>query len=354
MNSEGSVFQRKDGKWCAKWKDADGRWRYLYRKTKQAAKQALRLALKDRDENITPANKLTLSGALDQWLEDTKDGVSERTHSGRESLVRNHVRTHSVGTRKLCKLTPDHLRTFYREKSKTLSAGTVGLIHDAVKMACLKQVKARKLRSNPANDVTPPRQEATDLDVLTPKQVRHLLDTVRGSRWEGLISLGACCGLRRGEALALRYEDVELAAGTISVRRTLWKAQVYPPKTPQSRRTLKLPETVLEWLVRHCEQHGHPDTGYLFQTANGTPIAAENFHRYGWKKALRKAGLDESVHYHHLRHGAGSLMLNQGVPIPVVSRYLGHANPAITMRVYAHMIDGTSGMAANGIDKALS
>jgi integrase len=68
---------------------------------------------------------------------------------------------------------------------------------------------------------------------------------------------------------------------------------------------------------------------------------------------LRKAGLPESLTYHQLRHGAASLLLNQNVPVPVVSRYLGHANPGITMKVYAHLIDGTSGMAAIGMDQAL-
>src|SRR5215203_200993 len=75
--SEGSVFQRKsDGKWCGKWKDANGKWRYLYRKSRGEAKQALREALRDRDDNIVPADKLTLSHAMDVWLEGMKDSVS--------------------------------------------------------------------------------------------------------------------------------------------------------------------------------------------------------------------------------------------------------------------------------------
>jgi hypothetical protein len=112
MASEGSVFQRADKKWCGKWKDADGKWRYLYRKTKQEAKSALRAALKDRDDNIVPADKLTPNDALDAWLEDQKDSVSLRTWKGRESLVQNQVRTHAISSRKLCKLIPEHLQGF--------------------------------------------------------------------------------------------------------------------------------------------------------------------------------------------------------------------------------------------------
>ncbi len=354
-SSEGCVFRRKDGKWCGKWKDASGKYRYLYRKTKAEAKTALRQALRDRDDNIVPADKLTLDDALDQWLDDMRDSVSLRTWTNRESLVRIHVKSHSVGSRKLCKLSPEHLRSFYREKLVTLSPSTVGRLHDVIKKACNEQVhEYKRLRSNPANDVKPPKNHTRDMDVLKPEQLTRLLETVRGSRYEGIIVLGAVCALRIGEALSLRYEDIDLDAGTISIRRTLWKGKTYPPKTPSSRRTLALPQTGLDALRRHCKKHDNPTTGFMFQTSNGNPIAHEAFWRWGWKSALRDAGLDERLHYHDLRHCAASLLLNQNVPVPIVSRYLGHANPSVTLKVYAHIIDGTSGTAALAMDEALS
>ena len=92
---------------------------------------------------------------------------------------------------------------------------------------------------------------------------------------------------------------------------------------------------------------------YLFATSTGNPVDVSNFYKWSWRPALRRAGLPETLTPHQLRHGTASLLLNQNVPIPVVSKYLGHANPGITMKVYAHMIDGTSGMAAQGIDDAL-
>src|SRR5215212_1679324 len=348
--SEGSVYRRKDGRWCCKWKDANGRWKYRYRKTKPEAKEALRQALRDRDDNIIPADKLTLSAAMDMWLENMEGTVSHRTWTNRESLVRIHVNSHDVGAVRLCKLTPEHLRAFYREKLHSLSPSTVGRLHDVIKKACNEQVRTRMLRHNPTADVTPPRtHHSRDMTILTQQQVKLLLETVRGSRYEVIIVLGATCALRVGEALALRWEDVDLAAGTLSIRHTLWRGKLYPPKTSQSRRTLKLPNIAVEALRRHCER----TEGYLLETCNGTPVAGENFWRWGWKPALRKAGLDEGLHYHDLRHGAASLLLNQSVPLPVVSMYLGHADPSVTLRIYAHVIDGTSGIAADGMDEAL-
>jgi integrase len=127
----------------------------------------------------------------------------------------------------------------------------VGRLHDVIKKACNDAVRRMIIRSNPAAEVKPPKNRKREMDVLTPEQVKRLLDTVRGNRWEAVFVLGATCGLRVGEALSLRYEDVDLVDGTVSIRRTLWKYDTYPPKTSQSRRTLKLPAVALDAL-RDC------------------------------------------------------------------------------------------------------
>ena len=101
-------------------------------------------------------------------------------------------------------------------------------------------VRSKYIHSNPLDDTTPPKASYyREMDVLTPEQVKGLLDTVRGHRRECAVVLGAVCGLRIGEALSLRYEDLDLRAGTVQVRRAVWRYKVYPPKTPSSRRTLK-------------------------------------------------------------------------------------------------------------------
>ena len=92
--SEGSVYQRKDGRWVAKWKDANGKWCYLYRKTKAEAKKALRQALKDRDDNIVPVGKLKLNDLLNSWLEDMEGTVSRRTLENRQCMVAGSHQTY--------------------------------------------------------------------------------------------------------------------------------------------------------------------------------------------------------------------------------------------------------------------
>jgi integrase len=170
---------------------------------------------------------------------------------------------------------------------------------------------------------------------------------------EAAYVLPATCGLRQGECLALRFEDIDFARRTLEIRRTVWRNHVYPPKTPRSRRTIKLPQIALDALRRHARNNDGATEGWLFPTKHGNPVDAHNFIHRPWKRMLRKAGLPETTRYHDLRHGAASLLLSQNVPVPVVSNYLGHADSGITLRVYAHMIDGMDEIAATVMDAVL-
>jgi integrase len=350
LTAEGSVYQRQsDGRWVAQYKDAKGKIRYLYRKTKGEARKALRQALKDRDEGIIPPSKMTVGLYLDEWLEDIRGTISDRTWITQESIIRCRVKPH-IGAKRLAKLTADDVRKMYKREQ----SASVRHVHSILNHAMRDAIRCKYISTNPLEDVRPPRVHHNgEKDVLSPDDVRKLLSAARGSRYEGIIVLGATCGLRIGETLALRHDDVSFVDGTVTVSNTLWRGKLCPPKTRSSRRTLKLPQIALDVLTRLCKSNGNHRLGFLFYTSNGTAIDASNFYRWGWRPTLRKAGLPETLPYHRLRHGAGSLMLNQNVPVPVVSRYLGHANPGITMKIYAHQIDGTSSMAAQGMDEAL-
>lgn len=349
MTSEGSVFKRKDGKWCGKYKDNDDKYRYLYRKTKSEARRALAQAIADRDAGIRVTD-VTLNAAIEAWLEDTQDSISLRTWVNRESLYRCHIKHSGIGSKKLKAFTEDDVRTFYKAKAKTLAPSSVKRLHDLLNKTLKEAVRRKQLRFNPIEGVSTPRIPRESIEVLAVDQVRKLLETCKGDRYEGVYVLGACCGLRIGEALSLRVEDINLEQGTLQIRRTLWRGKTYQTKTAASNRIIKLPVIAMETLKNSIPA----DSDWLFPNkVNTGPVAPSNFHTHHWKPMLKKAGLPESLTYHKLRHGAASLMLNQNVPVPVVSRYLGHSNPSITMKIYAHMIDGMGGLAADGMDEAL-
>ena len=154
--SEGSVFKRRDGRFCAKYEDATGKTRYLYRKSKSEAKQALRQALKDRDEGIVPETKKAVGALLDQWLEATRDTVSRRTRVGRECMVRVHLKP-SIGNKQLAKLTADDIHAMYRSKlAEGLAPSTVKRLH-----IILRQALPAKYMSN----VKPPKVPSKEMEV---------------------------------------------------------------------------------------------------------------------------------------------------------------------------------------------
>jgi|SRR5215211_127669 len=254
MTRNETVFKRGDGKWCAKFQRDDGTWMYLYStKGKQVVRQKLRQAIIEYEAGLVPPSKMTLKIYLDEYLDVLRERVSDRTWLSRASIVRRHI-TPTLGNKALASLNSKDIHGLYRVKlSEGLAPSTVLRIHTILKQAMREAVHSKYIRSNPMEYVKPPRQQSRDIDVLTTDQVHRLLDAARSSRYEASIVLGATVGLRIGECLALRTEDVDLTNGTVTVRGTLWRGQVHPPKTRSAYRTIKLPERALSALTTACK-----------------------------------------------------------------------------------------------------
>jgi integrase len=289
---------------------------------------------------------------LDEWIAERKNTVSAGTQRVHESIIRSRIKPH-IGTVILCKLSGKDIRELHRRLlSNGLSASTVGHTHRLLKQVMRDAVRDKYIRDNPLDEVKPPKQKGNGKKpVLDAEQLERLFETVRGDRFECAFYLMALCGLRIGECLALTFDSLDLERGTIRIEHTLYNGQRFDTKTPSSRATLTLPQRALEALRRHCD--GLDGGGYLFATSSGKPVDVSNFHKWTWKPALRKAGLPENLTPHGLRHGTGSLLAEQNVPLPVISRYLRHANPRITSQVYLHELGDTSGVASAAMDAAL-
>lgn len=350
MSSEGSVFRRKsDGRFVAKWQDLNGKWRCAYKRTKSEAKAALRQALAERDAGMVPVGKMTTTHQLDEFLQELQDKVSERTYLNRESLVRNHIKP-AIGTLQLAKLSHRDIHRLYRELGGVLAPSSVERIHVLLSQVLKIAARRRYLAINPMEEVTPPKVYRQERKILSPAQTKHLIASVRGHRFELAVVLGAAMALRVNEMLALQWEDVDLENGKLTVEHTLWKGERFNPKTQSSMAVMPIPAVALEALRR--VRMTCTGTGYLSPTRSGRPLYAADFHKQ-WKKLCKQAGIPD-ITYHTLRHGAASYLLNAGVPLGNVSRFLRHSNPSITSRIYVHEVPGTEHMAAQGIDEALS
>ena len=193
MATEGSVYRRKsDGRWVAQCRDAHDKVRYIYRKTKAEAKKALREALQDRDDGYVPPDKLTVGKYLEDWMDERKSVVSAKTWRTQESLMRNNVIAY-IGDTRLSNLSPDDIRKPYRRQLRDgLAPTTIGTLRTQLKRAIRDAVRAKYIRSNPLDDVAQPKQARKEKKILSPEELKQLLDTVRGSKHEGIFYLIGC------------------------------------------------------------------------------------------------------------------------------------------------------------------
>ena len=238
-------------------------------------------------------------------------------------------------------------------------------MHAVLRRALGQALKWGLVARNVATLVDPPRVQRREVQPLGPDQARAILAAVQGDRLEALYSVALAVGLRRGEALGLRWTDVEFDAGALAVRAALQrvngKLQLVQPKTARSRRTIALPQSVIVALHRHrvrqlqerllAGQRWH-DTGFVFTTTLGTPLDPRNVYRH-FQRALDKAGLPRK-RFPDLRHTCATLLLAQGVHPRVVMDILGHSQIALTMDTYSHVIPALQREAAGRMDALLA
>jgi integrase len=260
-NGEGSITRRKNGGWMAQYVvyTAEGRKRKtLYGKTRAEVATKLTKALSDPEGGLLfDAGSLTIGEYLDRWLTDSvKDTVRPTTYQGYERIFRLHIKP-TLGRVRLKDLTVVHVRGLYKERLKAgLAPRMVQLVHVTLHKALKQALMDGLIPRNVTEAVKAPRPEKTEIRPLSPEQARMLLEAVTGDRLEALYVLAITTGMRQGELLGLKWEDVDLEAGKLQVRRTLSTRvgrgfSFSPPKTAKGRRSIKLPEVAKCSLRRH-------------------------------------------------------------------------------------------------------
>jgi integrase len=191
--------------------------------------------------------------------------------------------------------------------------------------------------------------------------VRRLLSAAAEERYAALYVLAVTAGLRRGELLGLAWEDIDLERGVLQVRRTLQKGEMLPPKTPKSRRQIRLTRRAVNALCRHWRAQeterlmangSWMEQGLVFPNKTGNPTDGDNLYSRHFRALLKRAGL-LAIRFHDLRHTCATLLLTKGVHPKVVSEMLGHATVSITLDTYSHVIPGLGDAAASAMDDAL-
>jgi integrase len=370
-NGEGGITRhKKSGLYMARYTvqtPTGPKRKTLYGKKREEVAEKLIEALSKRNEGfVFEGEGQTLSAYLDRWLNGSAKGsVKPSTYESYERMVRNHLKP-ALGHRKLKNLAPDHVQYFYQSKLDAgLAPGTVRLMHGILHKALEQAVRWGVVPRNVCKATTPPKPNPEEIHPLNAEQAKRLLEAACSNRLEALYVLAVTAGLRIGELLGLKWEDIDLDAETLHVRRTRSQAKAGPsfttPKNGKGR-SLRLTRRAVEVLRSHKAAQNTErlklgdlweKNDLVFCTTAGRPLDFRNVATGSFKPLLKAAGLTD-IRFHDLRHTCATLLLSRGHHPKLVQELLGHASVAMTLDRYSHVLPGMGEQTAAAMEAALS
>lgn len=369
-NGDGSVYLRSDGRYAGAayvvTRDGARRRQTVYGKTRREVVAKLR-TVQERSAQGVPAygRGAPLSDYLVRWLDTVAvERVRPKTLANYRLFVVRHIGP-VIGTRRLGALNADDVRSLIAAKrTQGLAERTIRQMHATLRVALQHAVHERLVPTNVAAGITVRINQESSIDPFTPEEARVFLRTVQGDPWQALWVVAVTVGLRKGELLGLRWEDVDLGGKTIAVRRSLQRIGpelvTAPPKTRSSVRTLSLPAMAVEALGSHRVREERKSTALgqrwararpVFTTATGQLVDPRGVNRV-LDRTLAAADL-RRIRVHDLRHTCATLLLSQGVPQRVIMEQLGHSSIAVTMNIYAHVMPAMRTDSAAKMDELL-
>jgi len=333
---------------------------------RMASRLAAGVGARNRDPGLSLARYL-----LEQWLPAKRVSLRPSTWDGYRRIIELHV-VPSIGHVPLRRLRIDHLESLYSDLLTTGRADRVGgldpksvlEVHVIVRRALADAARKGLIVRNVADSAEAPRRRRPKRVVRawTAAQLLAFLEAARPHRLFTAFWLAATTGMRRSELLALRWEDLDADAGTISVHRALvsvaYELHETHGKTSTARRCIDLDPTTVGRLVHwHDRLESELNRSvrlddYLFPTVEGRPTHPDLFSQ-AFNRLIARIDLPR-LRLHDLRHTHATLLLKAGVPIKVVSERLGHATPGFTMATYQHVLPGMQAQAARTFEALLS
>jgi integrase len=308
------------------------------------------------------AKKLTVSQYLTRWVDSIGQSVRIATQIRYTQVVTQHIEP-VVGRILLGKLTPLDVQRLYSDRLDAgLSPTTVALIHNVLHKALKQAVRWGLLTRNVTEAVDPPREATPEYVTWNQEQAAVFLAVADSDEVAALWRLALLTGMRRGELLGLKWEDVDLQRRVLSVKRTLSRGTrgAYTfgvPKTAHGRRSIALPQSAVEALQKHRIRQlesrlkagaAYQDQDLVFADALGGPLHPSTL-AYQFKKLQRQAGVPP-IRIHDLRHTSATLMLANGEHPKIVQERLGHADVSMTLNRYSHVTMDMQRDAADRLD----
>ena len=374
-NGEGNLRKRKDGRWEGRYtagRDPDtGKaiYKNVLGKTQAEAKAKLKQAIEEaKGLDASKAGRYTVGEWMEVWFEHyAKVKVRPSSHQTYRGYIDNHIKP-NIGKIQLEKLTSLELQKFYkrllekgrvnriesRKQSKGLSAKTVRNIHQIISSAMQLAREQNLIIGNPAEGCALPRLEHREMKTLPVEQLQSFLRESKDSGVFELYYLELATGLRRGELLGLKWEDIDLERGDLRVKRQIARINgevvEAPLKTKNAYRTLPLAADTIDVLEAQRKKAG--DSPWVFPGPTGGPISPDSV-LHMLHRVLKRAGLPR-VRFHDLRHTFATLALQNGVDVKTVSGMLGHFSAGFTLDTYAHVTTASQRQAAKTMGGILS
>ena len=376
-NGEGNIRKRKDGRWEGRYTaghdPVTGKQiiKNVLGKTQAEVKEKLKKALVEAGQvDFTKSGKYTVGTWMDEWFENVaKIKVRPSSHQTYKGYIDNHIKP-NIGNIPLEKLTTMDLQKFYRklltkgrverieskEQPKGLSAKTVRNINQVISSAMDLAVAQKIILVNPTNACELPKVEHQEMQTIPAEQLQAFLDEARATGVYEMYYIELATGLRRGELLGLKWQDIDWKNGIIKVRRQVARIDgeivEAPLKTKNSYRAVTISPQAIEVLKQQKTKTKELKDPYIFPSPNGGPISPDSVNNM-LKRVLERAGIPK-VRFHDLRHTFATIALQNGVDIKTVSGMLGHFSAGFTLDTYAHVTTSAQKEAAQTIGNVLS
>lgn len=366
-HGEGTLYQRGDGLWVAQLRLPTGERRSIYSKRKSVVQARLRELRRAAEDGALPEReqRITVEKYLDRWLDAVRASIRPSTMVSYDLNVRRLNKF--FGRAQLSALTPVMIQTAYaRLADQGLSPRSVLQIHATLHRALGQAVKWGMLIRNPSDSVDRPRPRRAEMSTLSLDELMRLFEAARGTRMYAVFVLLGTTGMRLGELLGLKWEDVDLAGRRLVIRRALQRQAgkgllFVEPKTSRSRRTIHLTALAVEALDLHQHHTGllrqlardrWRESGLVFTSTVGDGMEAGVVND-NLRRLLVKAGLPH-IRVHDLRHTVATILLQGGAHPKLVQDLLGHSTVTLTLDTYSHVTPALHMEATRRLDEVIT
>lgn len=358
-NGEGTIFKRSDGRWCAAYFDKEYRRHYVYGKTQKEIKQKLKKKMSE--VNISTKGKgITVDEWMVQYLDEYKrNEVKETTYWSYMELYEKHIKKSDIGLSELQSLTSQQLQKFYNDKKEQdYNPKTIRHMYVLINSALDKAMQIKLLNENVNRQTVIPKKEAYTAKVLSAEEVKKILVNAKEDKLYPIIALEIYTGLRKGEIMALKWENISFDQEELHVEGNLcrvvkeinadgskcYEYKIMEPKTAKSKRVVPLLPGAIEALkmqqamqAQDKEMYSeiYNDQGLVFARCDGTFLSQRAF-MDKYHAFLKRYGASD-VRFHDLRHTFATLLLEAGEEPKAIQELLGHSTYSTTMDIYAHV-----------------